>query len=92
MTHRQHFSIERDCVLLVWIRYSWRPALIVVPLSTIHNWASEFERWAPHLNVVTFAGNSEARQLLQQYELRYDPQYKSVFIIIVLSIRELIFC
>jgi SNF2 family DNA or RNA helicase len=28
------------------------PHLVVIPLSTAQNWMNEFERWAPHLNVI----------------------------------------
>ncbi|EFJ45932.1 hypothetical protein VOLCADRAFT_30242, partial [Volvox carteri f. nagariensis] len=39
------------------------PHLVVVPLSTMRNWEREFETWAPNLNVVSLAGNVEARQV-----------------------------
>ncbi|XP_043267745.1 lymphocyte-specific helicase-like [Venturia canescens] len=37
------------------------PYLIIAPLSTIPNWISEFERFAPNLPVVLFHGSQEAR-------------------------------
>ena len=40
-----------------------RPALVVVPLSTMRNWEREFATWAPHLNVVSLSGNQAARQV-----------------------------
>lgn len=33
-----------------------RPHLVIVPLSTLPNWQSEFSRFTPQLNVVTLAG------------------------------------
>lgn len=30
------------------------PHLVIVPLSTLSNWADEFERWAPSLKVMLF--------------------------------------
>ncbi|CDJ43110.1 SNF2 family N-terminal domain-containing protein, putative [Eimeria tenella] len=43
------------------------PHLIIVPLSTLSNWADEFERWAPSLKVMLFKGaRLERRQLQRQ--------------------------
>ncbi|KAN0073697.1 SNF2 family N-terminal domain containing protein [Tylopilus felleus] len=35
--------------------------LIVVPKSTLQNWAREFERWTPDVNVVVLTGSKEER-------------------------------
>lgn len=48
------------------------PSLIVVPNSTITNWVREFSRWAPHLRVVPFYGESTARTIIKRYELFHD--------------------
>lgn len=40
-----------------------RPALVVVPLSTLRNWEREFAAWAPQMNVVTLVGTVEARKV-----------------------------
>ncbi|KAF8835498.1 hypothetical protein BDN67DRAFT_1072395 [Paxillus ammoniavirescens] len=37
------------------------PHLIVVPKSTLQNWAREFERWTPDVNVVVLTGTKEER-------------------------------
>ncbi|KAK6154800.1 hypothetical protein DH2020_009048 [Rehmannia glutinosa] len=44
------------------------PCLVLVPLSTMPNWMSEFALWAPHLNVVEYHGNTRARAIIRQYE------------------------
>ena len=37
------------------------PHLILTPLSTLGNWAREFERFAPSINVIKFHGNKDER-------------------------------
>lgn len=40
------------------------PFLVVVPLSTITNWAREFRKWTPEANVVVYVGNRASREVL----------------------------
>jgi ATP-dependent helicase STH1/SNF2 len=40
------------------------PFLIIVPLSTMTNWALELEKWAPGLKKVVFKGNPQQRKEL----------------------------
>lgn len=44
------------------------PCLVLVPLSTMPNWMSEFSLWAPNLNVVEYHGCARARALMRQFE------------------------
>ena len=37
------------------------PVLVVAPASLTYNWANEFARFAPHLNVLIAAGQKEER-------------------------------
>ena len=37
------------------------PHLVVVPKSTLQNWAREFERWTPDFKIVTLAGSKDER-------------------------------
>ncbi|CAG9532386.1 unnamed protein product [Cercopithifilaria johnstoni] len=40
------------------------PHLIVVPSSTIENWLSEFSKWSPKINIITYYGSiTDRRQL-----------------------------
>jgi len=41
------------------------PFLIIVPLSTLSNWALEFEKWAPSVNVVCYKGSPIVRRNVQ---------------------------
>ncbi|ESQ39568.1 hypothetical protein EUTSA_v10000738mg [Eutrema salsugineum] len=45
-----------------------RPCLVLVPLSTMPNWLSEFSLWAPLLNVVEYHGGAKARAIIRDYE------------------------
>jgi SNF2 family DNA or RNA helicase len=44
------------------VRGSLGPHLIVVPSSTLENWARELARWAPTLRVAVYAGSKEERR------------------------------
>ncbi|GMT28219.1 hypothetical protein PFISCL1PPCAC_19516, partial [Pristionchus fissidentatus] len=66
----------------VWEYGIHGPFLIVVPLSTVHNWSREFETWTD-MNVVVYHGSAASRQTLQFYEFNYheppedDPAAKN---------------
>ena len=42
------------------------PYLIIVPLSTLTNWAMEFEKWAPSVSVAVYKGPPQQRKATQQ--------------------------
>ncbi|PIA48224.1 hypothetical protein AQUCO_01400659v1 [Aquilegia coerulea] len=44
------------------------PFLVVVPLSTLSNWAKEFKKWLPDMNIIVYIGNRASREVCQQYE------------------------
>jgi len=46
-----------------------RPHLIVAPSSVLSNWKIEFEKFAPHMNVVKYHGSLSERRSMQ-HELR----------------------
>lgn len=48
------------------------PFLVVVPLSTLSNWAKEFRKWLPDMNVIVYIGARASREVCQQYEFYND--------------------
>ncbi|TNY22936.1 SNF2-family ATP dependent chromatin remodeling factor snf21 [Rhodotorula diobovata] len=46
------------------------PYLVIVPLSTMPNWISEFDRWAPSVKVVSYKGTPAQRKTAQS-EIRH---------------------
>lgn len=48
--------------------YQYGPFLVVVPLSTLPSWQSQFEHWAPDMNIVAYTGNSASRAMIREYE------------------------
>ncbi|OIW02825.1 hypothetical protein TanjilG_29601 [Lupinus angustifolius] len=49
------------------------PFLVVVPLSTLSNWAKEFRKWLPDMNIIVYVGTRASREVCQQYEF-YDDK------------------
>ena len=49
-----------------------RKSVIVTPTSLIYNWKSEFEKFAPNLNIKIIHGNKEERIFTKEYIKEYD--------------------
>jgi chromodomain-helicase-DNA-binding protein 1 len=45
------------------------PFLIVVPLSTMTSWQREFSQWAPEMNIVTYLGDINSRNIVCFHKL-----------------------
>lgn len=50
---------------------TWGPFLIVVPVTTLHNWKNELEQFCPSLKVLPYWGNAEERKKLSKF---LDPK------------------
>lgn len=49
----------------------WGPFLIVVPVSTLHNWQNELATFCPDLKVLPYFGSLEERKRLSKF---LDPK------------------
>ncbi|KAI4305991.1 hypothetical protein L6164_029311 [Bauhinia variegata] len=50
------------------------PFLVVVPLSTLSNWAKEFRKWLPDVNIIVYVGTRASREVCQQHEFCNDKK------------------
>lgn len=48
--------------------HQYGPFLVIVPLSTITAWQTQFAAWAPEMNVITYIGTAAAREVIRSYE------------------------
>jgi chromodomain-helicase-DNA-binding protein 1 len=55
------------------------PFLVLVPLSTMTAWQREFQIWAPDLNVVTYIGDVQSREIIRQYDWCFSNTKKMKF-------------
>ena len=63
------------------------PFLVIVPLSTITAWQSQFQTWAPDMNVITYIGNAAAREVIRTYE--FGPSNKKLKMNVLLTTYEI---
>ncbi|CAL2040411.1 unnamed protein product [Caenorhabditis brenneri] len=50
---------------LMEVKQNNGPYLVIVPLSTLSNWQSEFDKWAPAATVVIYKGTKDARKRVE---------------------------
>jgi chromodomain-helicase-DNA-binding protein 1 len=67
--------------------HQYGPFLVIVPLSTIAAWQSQFQAWAPDLNVITYIGTAAAREVIRKYE--FGPSNKKLKLNVLLTTYEL---
>jgi chromodomain-helicase-DNA-binding protein 1 len=67
--------------------HQYGPFLVIVPLSTITAWQTQFAAWAPDLNVITYIGTASAREVIRSYE--FGPSNKKLKMNVLLTTYEL---
>jgi chromodomain-helicase-DNA-binding protein 1 len=67
--------------------HQYGPFLVIVPLSTITAWQTQFAAWAPDLNVITYIGTAPAREVIRTYE--FGPSNKKLKMNVLLTTYEL---
>lgn len=55
------------------------PFLCVVPLSTMTAWQREFAIWASEMNVVTYLGDVQSREMIREYEWCFQSSKRIKF-------------
>ncbi|KAF8628912.1 hypothetical protein AX15_003691 [Amanita polypyramis BW_CC] len=63
------------------------PFLVIVPLSTINAWQTQFAAWAPDINVITYIGTAASREVIRNYE--FGPSNKRLKMNVLLTTYEL---
>jgi ATP-dependent DNA helicase len=61
------------------------PFLIAAPLSTLMNWANEFRKWVPSINIVVYHGNKVARRAMRAKQLHKSRRSDANFPVIITS-------
>ena len=74
-------TIQTICFLyyLFKAQQLYGPYIILVPLSTMTAWQREFQIWAPDLNVVTYIGDVQSREMIRQYDWCFTGTKKMKF-------------
>jgi len=67
--------------------HQYGPFLVIVPLSTITAWQTQFAAWAPDMNVITYIGTAAAREVIRSYE--FGPSNKKLRLNVLLTTYEL---
>lgn len=68
-------TIQTICFLYYLFKrqHLYGPFLCIVPLSTMTAWQREFQLWGPDMNIVTYLGDVQSREIIRQYELYFNP-------------------
>lgn len=74
-------TIQTICFLYTLFKQHslYGPFLCVVPLSTMTAWQREFVLWAPEMNIVTYLGDVQSREIIRQYEWCFESSKRLKF-------------
>jgi chromodomain-helicase-DNA-binding protein 1 len=74
-------TIQTICLLYYLFHHHqlYGPFLVVVPLSTMTSWQREFSQWAPEMNIVTYLGDINSRNIIRQFEWCYSGSKRLKF-------------
>ncbi|KAE9031569.1 ATP-dependent DNA helicase [Phytophthora fragariae] len=66
------------------------PHLIVAPLSTLMNWATEFRKWVPSMPVIVYHGTKAERAKMRKNELNRKKRNDADFPVVISSYEMMI--
>lgn len=74
-------TIQTICFLyyLFKTQQVYGPFLIMVPLSTMTAWQREFQIWAPEMNLVTYIGDVQSREMIRLHDWCFESTKKLKF-------------
>lgn len=74
-------TIQTICFLyyLFKTQQLYGPFLVLVPLSTMTAWQREFQIWAPDMNVVTYIGDVQSREMIRKHDWCFESTKKLKF-------------
>lgn len=67
--------------------HQYGPFLVIVPLSTITAWQTQFAAWAPDINIICYIGRGPAREVIREHE--FGPSNKRLTMNVLLTTYEL---
>ena len=76
-----------------WLRHDrgqQGPFLVVVPLTTIPDWADTFDKWTPDINYVKYTGHRDSRSIIQAKELFVNGNNRKCKFHVLLTTYELL--
>ncbi|EMD37878.1 chromodomain-helicase DNA-binding protein [Gelatoporia subvermispora B] len=72
-------------------KQQYGPFLVIVPLSTITAWQSQFATWSPDINVITYIGTATAREVIRTHEFgQTSKKYKMLKMNVLLTTYEIV--
>ncbi|KAI8918275.1 putative SNF2 family helicase/ATPase PasG [Powellomyces hirtus] len=87
-------GLGKTIQVIAFLAHLWEvgtrgPFLIVVPLSTLVNWVTEIQRFAPSLPVLLYHGSKEEREYMRRHKMNItQPNFPIIVTTYEISMRD----